>query len=105
MKQTIETRRLYPVGPYKNVTFSDIIFDVPEELIFDSEAQGLLRLLQFARMEKCYFKYVELGQKVHELGIEDALVLLDGFEKDVMTSLGEVLKNGSMLKYKENLEE
>jgi len=104
MKQILEVKRLYPLGDYKNITFTDVLSEVPGEYFLNSNLQGTLRMLQFIRMDKCYFDYVRMAKKVHELGIEDAIAMLNGFETETITTLEELLKNGETLKTKEELE-
>jgi hypothetical protein len=96
MEQTIGVERLYTLGNYKNIKLSDIITNIPKELINNSSAQGLLRMLQFIRLDKSHIKYRILAENVYNISYEDALVLLDNLEKDTIDSLKNILTNGEL---------
>jgi hypothetical protein len=104
MEQRIGLERLYTLGQYKNIKILDTITEIPQELMLDNDAQSLLRMLQFIRVDRGYLEYRKLADEVFAMNTEDALSLLDNLEKDTINSLQEILKNGNLETKKEKEE-
>jgi len=84
MKRTLTTTRLFSLGDFKNISFSDTIEDIPEELAFNEYAMNLLRSLQLFQLERAYLKYLKLRDTRNRVGFEEAIELMN--ELDVKTS-------------------
>jgi len=84
MKRSATTTRLYSLGNYQNISFSDTIEDIPEEISLDNKAMGLLRSIQLFQIERSYLKYFKLKETTHSLSTEEALELID--ELDVTST-------------------
>lgn len=91
MDRSISVERLYSLGNYKNIKFSDTISEIPEELATNQEVMNVLRFLQMVSVEKSYFEYVHNAESWHDLNIEDAIEQLDALEKETLTSMKELL--------------
>jgi hypothetical protein len=84
MKRSVTTTRLYSLGNYQNISFTDTIEDIPEEVALDNKAMGLLRSIQLFQIERSYLKYFKLKETTHKLSNEEAMELID--ELDVTSS-------------------
>ena len=84
MKRSITTTRLYSLGNYQNISFSDTIEDIPESVAFDNEAMKRLRSIQLFQIEKSYLKYFKLKETTHKLSTDEAMELIE--ELDVTSS-------------------
>ena len=84
MKRTLTTTRLYSLGDFQNISLSDTIEDIPEELATDEKAMGLLRAIQLFQIERSYLKYRKLREATHSLSYEEASNLIE--ELDVKSS-------------------
>lgn len=80
MKRSVTTTRLYSLGNYQNISFSDTIDDIPEEIAFDEKAMGLLRSIQLSQIEKSYQKYFKLKETTHKLNDEETMEMLDDLD-------------------------
>lgn len=58
MNRTIGTERLYTLGNYKNLKVTDVISDIPQELLGNSEVMSSLRMLQMLQSDKTYLQYL-----------------------------------------------
>ena len=60
MKRSLVTDRLYNLGDFKNIRFSDEFNDIPEEFMLDSEFVSGIRSLQVLGVEILYREYLKL---------------------------------------------
>lgn len=84
MKRKITTTRLFSLGDFKNISFTDEIEDIPEEVAMDNKAMALLRSIQLFQIERSYLKYMKLRETTHHMSIEESIELID--ELDVISS-------------------
>ena len=84
MKRSVTTTRLYSLGNYQNISFSDTIEDIPESVALDNKAMGLLRSIQLFQIERSYLKYFKLKETTHKISSEEAMELID--ELDVTST-------------------
>ena len=77
MNRSISLERIYNLGNYQNIQFSDTINNIPEDLALDSEFIRKLRYLQFLETETAYRRYIRLGEKLHSVPIEESIPLLE----------------------------
>ena len=94
MKQEISIERLFSLGSFKNIKLVDTISEIPKELIFNTEFQSRVRNLQFVRVHKNYFNYLEQAKNVLNMNYEEAMELLNGLETETITAITELLPNG-----------
>jgi len=84
MKRSVTTTRLYSLGNYQNISFTDTIEDIPERVALDNKAMGLLRSIQLFQIERSFLKYFMLKDTTHKISKEEAMELID--ELDVTSS-------------------
>jgi len=77
MKRSITTSRLFSLGDFKNISFTDTIEDIPERIALDNKAMGLLRSIQLFQIERSYLKYRKLRDTTHHMSLEEAVELID----------------------------
>lgn len=79
-----EIDRLYPLGEYRNIRFSDSIDNIPDKLAMDSEFMAAIRYLQMVEIEISYRRYVELSKKVGTPTLEEAMKILEDLRVETM---------------------
>ena len=84
MKRSVTTTRLYSLGNYQNISFSDTIEDIPESVALDNKAMQLLRSIQLFQIERSFLKYFKLKETTHKLSNEEAMELIN--ELDVTSN-------------------
>ena len=84
MKRTATTSRLYNLGDFKNISFTDTIEEIPEEFAMNNKAMRILRSMQLFQIERAYLKYRKLKQTTQEMSLDDALELID--ELDIVST-------------------
>jgi hypothetical protein len=95
MKRTIETKRLYPLGDYKNVSFEDSFIELPESLMLNTELINKLRWLQLVEMEKMYYEYLLFKSKYEKKSAEEILKLLEDSQIQTLTLIKKII-NGTL---------
>lgn len=95
MEKKISTERLYSLGDYKNIKFSDEITGVPEEVFNNPEASKLLRYLQLLEIEYSYSRYTLLAEKLYgqKFSLEVILETLEKERSIVFEELAKVLNH------------
>jgi hypothetical protein len=94
MNRSLKVERIYSLGDYKNIKVTDDINELPEELVLNDKAVGLVRMMQLLQTEKVYQKYVNLGGLLKGKSQEDVFEMIDELESDTMSKLKEIFKNG-----------
>ena len=84
MKRTATTSRLYNLGDFKNISFTDTIEEIPEEFAMNNRAMRILRSMQLFQIERAYLKYRKLKQTTQDMTVDEALQLID--ELDVAST-------------------
>jgi hypothetical protein len=94
MNRSLKLERLYWLGDFRNIKVIDDIIDLPDEIVLNDTAVGLVRMMQLLQTEKVYQKYVALGGRFKEKTQEEILGIIDELESDTMNKLKEIFKNG-----------
>lgn len=93
MNRTISVQRIYNLGNFQNITLSDTIENIPEELALDSDVMSILRMLQFINLETEYRKYWLLGDHVGRIPEkQSAINELLGQQAEILDKLNQLLK-------------
>ena len=77
MNRSITTTRLFNLGDFKNITFSDTIDDIPEAFALNVEAMRILRSIQLFQIERSYLKYMKLRETTYGMSLEESIELID----------------------------
>lgn len=95
MEKKISTERLYSLGDYKNIKFSDEITGVPDTIFNNPDASKLLRYLQLLEIEYSYSRYRLLEEKLYgqKLSLEEILETLENERTIVFEELAKVITN------------
>ncbi len=93
MKRSITTTRLYFLGQFKNLSFSDTIEDIPEEFAFDRNIMRILRSIQMVQIERSYLKYMKLREATQNMNIDEALELADELDIASSKKFNDILKD------------
>lgn len=94
MNREIGIKRLYSLGDYKNITFDDVITEVPDEIMFDVELVGQIKYLQLLSMEVAFRRYLKIMEEfplsAEGRGVEE----LEKIRQDTIKSI-KTLLNGN----------
>jgi hypothetical protein len=92
MNRTSQIDRLYPLGDYRNIRFSDTIADIPDKLAMDSEFMAAIRYLQMVEIEITFRRYIELTNKVGTIKFEEAMKILEDLRVETMGKIKATLE-------------
>jgi len=70
MNMNLKIKRIYNLGNYSNVEFTEELNEIPEKLLFNKEVMYKFRKLMMLNVERAYKTYLEL-QNVEELDQEE----------------------------------
>lgn len=87
MSRTLRAKRIYALGQYQNIEFSDELSDIPDELSQDQTYISLLEYLQLLHIEKRINDYYLIRKRYGELSPEEALALLESEITDTKLAL------------------
>ncbi len=76
MKNRIAVERIYSLGDYKNIKFTEETTEIPDEIYLNEEAISCIRNIQLLDIEIQYNRYLVLSR-----GDETALKNVNTFEK------------------------
>jgi hypothetical protein len=77
MNKSLSVERLYSLGDYKNIKFSDTITDIPGHVALDQDVMKLLSYLQIVDIELSFNRYKELVTRAGTEKSEDILAFLE----------------------------
>jgi len=66
MNMNLKIKRIYNLGNYSNVEFTEELNEIPEKLLFNKEAMDKFRKLLMLNVEVSYNKYLEVTNKKAE---------------------------------------
>jgi hypothetical protein len=89
MVRNIGLERLYSLGQYQNIKFTDVLSEFPENIVLNTESINQIRYLQMVGMELAFRKYLKLSNELNKLTIEEAVKYLE--EERINTT--ELIKN------------
>ena len=95
MKRDLGIERLYPLGDFKNIKFSTVLRDVPEELAKNEKVVGLLFMQQSISCEIAYRKYYDMVNKIVKDKIENVLEYLEQQREQTMAELYKEITKGN----------
>jgi len=100
MKRKINIERLYSLGDYKNIKFSEEVSEIPDELVNNEQFITILTSLMLLRIEQNYNKYIKLMESTRGKSIEDVINLMEDLKINQIDNLDAFLKEQA--KEKEN---
>lgn len=81
MNKTLAVERIFSLGDYQNIKFTDTITEVPESLVLNQDAMRLVRYLQLVDVEWAYINYMNLRKNSPKIArpedIEGALEFIE----------------------------
>lgn len=77
MNKISSVERLYSLGDFKNIKFSDSITEIPESFVLNKRAMELLRYIQILDIEDAYYRYARLMLNLKPHGVEEAMNFLE----------------------------
>jgi hypothetical protein len=93
MNREIGVERLYSLGDYKNIKFSDVITDIKQEYCVDQNLMEKVRYLQMLAIETSFYRYIELAKRIGTVKQEEAMELLSGELERTLEEIKQILKN------------
>lgn len=82
MNKTLSAERIYSLGDYQNIKFTDTITEIPEAIALNPNAVQMIRYLQIVDMEWSFINYMNLRNRQPKIGaaletIEKALEFIE----------------------------
>lgn len=99
MNRTLHVERLFSLGEWRNIRFSDEISDLPADIMFNEELIGKIRYLQLVDVEVAFRKYLELNKSIPS-GPEAEMAYLEEVKVDTLAQIKSLL-NGHLETRKE----
>ena len=95
MNRKVNIERLYSLGDFKNIKFSDEISEIPEAISLNSKAMSLLYYLQLLEIEFDHKRYLKLGFKLPAKPeqIEEAAAIIEEERARTFAEFLEEIKN------------
>jgi hypothetical protein len=91
MERSLKTERLYNLGDYSNITFSDEISSIPERVTLNPELMGELQYLQMIGFELSLRKYKELMVLAKTYDVEVILKFLEEERNETLDKIKSIL--------------
>jgi len=66
MNQNLKIKRIYNLGNYSNVEFTEEVNDIPEGLVYNKEVMYKVRKLMILNIERQYRSYLETLKESEE---------------------------------------
>jgi hypothetical protein len=93
MNKSVLAERIFSLGDYQNIKFSDTITEIPEVVITNPDSMRLLRYLQLVDIEWSYLSYMQLRTKRPQGTLEEALEYVEKERTITFEKLLESLQN------------
>jgi hypothetical protein len=76
MNRSLGIERVFSLGDYKSIRFSDIINELPQEVMLNQELIDKLRYLQMLNVDAAYQLYVDMNRRINRIPEEEKLSFL-----------------------------
>lgn len=96
MKRNLGVERLYPLGDFKNIKFTSVLNDVPEELALNEEIVGNLFFIQSLTCDLAYRKYFAMLDRISKENIKDVITYQKEERAKAVAELKEQLTNTAL---------
>ena len=94
MKRALKIDRLYSLGDWKNIRFSDEFLGIPEKYLLDKDFVNNIRMLQLLNVEVTYREYLKLQHdELKGKDLEEALERLYELRNEMYESIMSRLDN------------
>lgn len=93
MNRELGFERVYKLGDFKTARFSDVIRDIPQDILLNPDAVNTLRILQFIQVEKSYYTYLKLRNNLREMDENSAIDVLDELNTKTVREYNEIINN------------
>ena len=93
MNRSLRIERVYSLGDYRRIRFSDDILDLPEEVVFNQPLVDKIRLLQLINVEINFRQYKDLISKVNTYSEEEALAFLEEQKINTLDEIKDILES------------
>lgn len=92
MKRRINIERLYNLGDFKNIKFSEEVSEIPDELVNNEQFVTILTNLMLLRIEQNYNKYIKLMESTRGRSIDEAINLIEDLKITQLDNLENFIK-------------
>jgi hypothetical protein len=90
--RTSTVKRIYNLGQYQNIEFTDTVSDIPESVMFDDKKMELLYMQQLLNLELNISRYYQIRNLTKDAqSPTEVIALLDGLRSDQFKSVVEEL--------------
>ena len=91
MERQIGIKRLYSLGDFRNITFDDVISNVPSELLFDATLVGQIKFLQLISIELAFRRYLNMMEKFPLTTEQRSIEALEQIRQKTVDSIQEII--------------
>lgn len=81
MNKALTVERIFSLGDYQNIKFSDTITEIPDTIIKNQDSMRLIKYLQLVDIEWSYLRYMNLRREMPKIlspeSIEEALSFVE----------------------------
>lgn len=91
MNRQLGVKRLYSLGDFKNITFDDILTEVPQELAFDTTFVNQVKFLQLISIEIAFRRYVKMMEEYPLSGEGRMIEALEDLRQETINSIQEII--------------
>lgn len=97
MNKSLSVERIFSLGDYQNIKFTDTVTEIPQEVALNPEAVRLIKYLQLVDIEWAYVNYMNLRKNspriVKPEDVEGALEFIEAERVRTFENLLSALKN------------
>ena len=93
MNKSLAVERIFSLGDYQNIKFTDTLTEIPEAILMNSEAVKLLRYLQLVDIEWAYTHYMDLRRRSPKITKPEDIEAALSFVEEERTKTFEQLLN------------
>ena len=70
MERNLKVRRIFNLGDYNNIEFTEEIVDIPEKFVLNKEVMQKLRRLLMLNIESTYAEYLKINKMSDDSKLE-----------------------------------
>lgn len=87
MKRSLKLERLFPLGDYKNIKFTDEVIDIPEDIVLNESLMAKIRYLQMVDIEIAFREYISLMQRVSTFKTEELAKAVEFLKQEQISTI------------------
>jgi len=90
LSRSLGIERVYNLGDYKSIRFSDYVANLPERVALNAELVDKIRYLQLVNVELHYRQYIQLAEKLKTAKLESIAEVIQLLEDEKTATLQDI---------------